>query len=546
MSARDSRYPSFDTDLDYSDEAAWSAPRLTPGKRTLTSALPAPPMVFRAADPETARAFASALQTTGPTAATAQIDRASASSGAPLPATVRERFESSLGADLGAVRVHTGADSARAARSVGAQAYTTGQDIHFAEGRYDPGSDAGLRLLAHEVAHTVQQAGAAPRRQDKLEVSQPGDAAELEADAAAEAMVGGATHAITAAPGGAVSRKEESESKKDGKEDDKKAKRKPPSWADDTVTIPISEKLGAKLEFKWSDKPNGKATAEKSGKAEHSFIDFKHSQLVPIAGPVSVEVGAGVKGGLTAKATASVTGTWGDAPGPRVEDTQMLTIDVKGGGDVGVDLSGWLSLGAAIGAPGVYIVGGGKGTLGAEAKIGASLGGQLMRFPEGDISGAISFNLTGSAEIKAKADLFVDLVVPWDRYSLYTYKLGEHTIGQLLMSMTTFFDGKKATDLPPVLVAVWQPLPKFTEHSKRTLTEQQRALYLPVNQGASGAPAADPPTEVPVDCPEAAGAGGAGDGYCPPPAEKPAAPSGGNGGGGGASGFDGTEGGGNR
>src|SRR5262249_51974490 len=103
------------------------------------------------------------------------IDRAAGSSGAPLPDAVRGRFESSLGADPSAVRVHTGAASADAATAVGARAYTIGQDIHFNAGQYDPGSRAGQHLLAHEVAHTVQQAGSAPSRQYKLEVSQPGD-----------------------------------------------------------------------------------------------------------------------------------------------------------------------------------------------------------------------------------------------------------------------------------------------------------------------------------------------------------------------------------
>jgi hypothetical protein len=78
-----------------------------------------------------------------------------------------------------------------AATAVGARAYTIGQDIHFNAGQYDPGSQTGQHLLAHEVAHTVQQAGSAPSRQYKLEVSQPGDGLEVAADTAADAMVAG-------------------------------------------------------------------------------------------------------------------------------------------------------------------------------------------------------------------------------------------------------------------------------------------------------------------------------------------------------------------
>jgi hypothetical protein len=139
-----------------------------------------------------------------PTAdADAAVERAGASSGAPLPADVRARFEGSLGADLSAVRVHTGSASAEATRAVGARAYALGNDIHFADGQYRPTDAFGIHLLAHEVAHTVQQSGGAPAPQYKLEVSQPGDAAELEADRAAEAMVRGEPASVTTAPLGA-------------------------------------------------------------------------------------------------------------------------------------------------------------------------------------------------------------------------------------------------------------------------------------------------------------------------------------------------------
>src|SRR5690606_38244399 len=98
-------------------------------------------------------------------------------------------FEDSLGADLSGVRVHRDASSETAAQAVGAKAYTIGQDIHFGAGQFDPSSSEGQLLLAHEVAHTVQQAGGPAARQNKLAVSSPVDAAELEADRAAEAMV---------------------------------------------------------------------------------------------------------------------------------------------------------------------------------------------------------------------------------------------------------------------------------------------------------------------------------------------------------------------
>jgi len=130
--------------------------------------------------------------------AEAAVARATADSGASLPAGPRARFEASLGVDLGAVRVHTGAASAEAAAAVGARAFAVGQDIHFGAGEYDPASSAGQHLLAHEVAHTAQHS---PGPQCKLAVSSPGDAAEVEADRAADAMVAGQPASVSGASG---------------------------------------------------------------------------------------------------------------------------------------------------------------------------------------------------------------------------------------------------------------------------------------------------------------------------------------------------------
>ena len=125
-----------------------------------------------------------------------------AGGGRALPDGLRNKFEQSLGADLSSVRVHDGADSAASANAFGAKAYTLGNDIHFGAGHYDPTSAAGEHLLAHEVAHTVQQAGGAGKgAQFKLEVSSAGDAHEVEADRAADAMVSGARASVSGAVG---------------------------------------------------------------------------------------------------------------------------------------------------------------------------------------------------------------------------------------------------------------------------------------------------------------------------------------------------------
>lgn len=136
--------------------------------------------------------------------------------GAPLPEQTRRTFEASLDADLSGVRVHTGEASASAAGQLGAAAFATGQDIHFGAGRYQPDSPAGKHLLAHEVAHTVQQGSGSAATQCKDEVSQPGDALEGEADRAADAMVRGEPAAVSRGAARLIQRQVSDEASGDG------------------------------------------------------------------------------------------------------------------------------------------------------------------------------------------------------------------------------------------------------------------------------------------------------------------------------------------
>jgi outer membrane protein OmpA-like peptidoglycan-associated protein len=79
--------------------------------------------------------------------------------GQALPESVRRPMEAALGHDFSAVRIHVDAAARAAARSHGARAVTVGDDIAFASGRYAPHTPAGAGLLAHELAHAVQQRG---------------------------------------------------------------------------------------------------------------------------------------------------------------------------------------------------------------------------------------------------------------------------------------------------------------------------------------------------------------------------------------------------
>ena len=79
------------------------------------------------------------------------------SPGEPLDKDIRAFMEPRFGHDFSQVRVHTDERAAESARAVNALAYTVGRDIVSGTGRYDPGNTGGQKLLAHELAHTIQQ-----------------------------------------------------------------------------------------------------------------------------------------------------------------------------------------------------------------------------------------------------------------------------------------------------------------------------------------------------------------------------------------------------
>lgn len=139
------------------------------------------------------------------------VSQARATPGAPLDAGSQAMLDMALcgRGDVSRVRVHDDARSHAAARAVGARAFAIGSDIYFAAGQYDPTSKAGQHLIAHEVAHTLQQEGAAPHVRRKRAISAPGDACEREADAFADAVVAGApAPALRASADAALLRKE--------------------------------------------------------------------------------------------------------------------------------------------------------------------------------------------------------------------------------------------------------------------------------------------------------------------------------------------------
>jgi hypothetical protein len=89
----------------------------------------------------------------------ASVERVLASSGSPLPITVRKDMEQRFGQDFSQVRIHTGPSAEQSAHDINANAYAVGNNIVFGSGSFAPESQQGKHLLAHELTHVVQQSG---------------------------------------------------------------------------------------------------------------------------------------------------------------------------------------------------------------------------------------------------------------------------------------------------------------------------------------------------------------------------------------------------
>jgi hypothetical protein len=118
--------------------------------------------------------------------------------GAPLDNGTRGFMESHLGADFSDVRVHTDATASDSARSVQAYAYTVGSDVVFQSGKYEPESESGKRMLAHELTHVVQQRSgpvAGTPAPGGIQISHPSDRFEQAAESSADRVMSSAPSA---------------------------------------------------------------------------------------------------------------------------------------------------------------------------------------------------------------------------------------------------------------------------------------------------------------------------------------------------------------
>ena len=100
----------------------------------------------------------------------------SLSGGSALSGNANQFFANRLGHDFGNVKIHTGEEAEQSAKQINAQAYTYGNHIVFAKGKYQPETEEGKRLLAHELTHVIQQQGI----QRKIQMSPEEEGRETE------------------------------------------------------------------------------------------------------------------------------------------------------------------------------------------------------------------------------------------------------------------------------------------------------------------------------------------------------------------------------
>jgi hypothetical protein len=137
-----------------------------------------------------------AVQNDSPEGEVTEEELAPAGGGQQLDNGSQSALEAHFGADLAHVRVHTDSQAARGAESIDAQAYTAGRDIYFAPGMYSPSTSGGQRLLAHEVAHVVQQSSGkepavAAKSAHGVKIGASDDSLEADAERASQEFMSG-------------------------------------------------------------------------------------------------------------------------------------------------------------------------------------------------------------------------------------------------------------------------------------------------------------------------------------------------------------------
>ncbi len=130
------------------------------------------------------------------------------SGGQSLDRGVQKQMSESMGHDFSGVRVHTSPEADDLNQQLSAKAFTTGQDVFFRQGAYDPGSGSGRELIAHELTHVVQQSTGQVSGGGSMTVRPAGDVYEQEADAIAKQATNMSSETDPQTPAGGVQRVE--------------------------------------------------------------------------------------------------------------------------------------------------------------------------------------------------------------------------------------------------------------------------------------------------------------------------------------------------
>jgi hypothetical protein len=227
----------------------------------------------------------------------AVMDLLKRSSGRPLDADTRVEMEAKFGEDFRDVRVHAGGEAAASASLLNANAFTAGQDIAFGEGRYSPRTSGGKTLLAHELAHVVQQrrGGPTPR------TFEPQSAAEQDAAAASGEFAGAGPVSVSSATGTGVAREE-------AKELPWWKKRLNPMYQRALEVLP----KGAAEELKQANAA-AKKFVEKTGTTDES-LNKAVQAAEPVLKPITDYLAAKPEAPPAAKTDAEKTETWQGGP----------------------------------------------------------------------------------------------------------------------------------------------------------------------------------------------------------------------------------------
>ena len=182
--------------MDTFDDARLPAPALAPESAEPAEAASAvtSPAEHRLLELQRQAGNAGVAQLLGDGDEGAAIERLVSKGGEPLDKSTRAHMEGAFGQSFGAVRIHTGTEATASAQRLGAQAYTVGNDVVFADGHYDPASSGGQRTIAHELTHVVQQRSGPVDGTETgagVKVSDPGDRFERAAEATADRVMAG-------------------------------------------------------------------------------------------------------------------------------------------------------------------------------------------------------------------------------------------------------------------------------------------------------------------------------------------------------------------